>query len=130
MPPPRNRSRSPVKKKDLSNITTDDNTSDPETQEAILNLIVSNFAPLPQDSLDSDMKVDPTLEKSSTQPSKQDHLSDNHTSFSSTIDSKSASFSILKRQKCQEETKSQLKKLNTSKQIPDTALNNRYTSSC
>ncbi|XP_070152058.1 uncharacterized protein [Polyergus mexicanus] len=47
-------------------------------------------------------------------------------------DSRELGSSTLKRQiqKCQEEDSSVLKKLNVSKNIPDTVLNNRYTKSC
>lgn len=131
MPPPRDRSRSPVKK---SFTTVSDNSSDPETQEAILNLIASTLPPLTNDSPDSDMKVEPTLDKSPLLHSKQEIRSDKETSPpDSTIsrDSRDSGSSTLKRQiqKCQEEDNSVSKKLNASKQIPDAVLTNRYSKS-
>lgn len=51
--------RDPINKKGTSQTNAIINDIKAETQEAVLNLISSNFPPLPQDSLDSDMDIDP-----------------------------------------------------------------------
>ncbi|XP_070152117.1 uncharacterized protein Cyt-b5 isoform X1 [Polyergus mexicanus] len=143
MPPPRvsNRSRSSVKNKkkrgpSLSN--TSDNSSDPKTQEAILNLIASNLKPLKplaNDSSDSDMEVESISQEIPPLPSKQKTQSEKIIAPldpGTPGDSNVLSSTSLKRQiqKCQGEDDSIPKKLNASRIIPDSVLNNRYTKSC
>lgn len=132
MPPPRD----PGKKKELAQNSTNTNVEEAETQEAVLNLISSSFPPLPQDSndLDSDMEVDNT--PSATSPARQlervSTLETQSSGSSITTDpaSSHSNSKSLKRQKRQEESDCQPKKINVARQLPESALNNRYSSHC
>ncbi|KAM0724686.1 hypothetical protein ACS0PU_009070 [Formica fusca] len=133
MPPPRDRSRSPVRKKGLT--AKDD--SDPETQEAILNMIASSVPPLPCESPDSDMEAEPIQVNSLTTKSNQENSADNELPssvskiLSDASDQGYTKTSTLKRQsrKTQDEENPVPKKLNASKQISDAVLANRYSKS-